>query len=90
MRVRDGSRGSGSGQVTTKMSTLDYLVTKVKRHVRASSADSAAPPTPVIEKNETSVLDCLAQIRQGLVIVANCGVRESSLYTHISNGALHP
>ncbi|KAK3849835.1 hypothetical protein Pcinc_043425 [Petrolisthes cinctipes] len=56
MRVRDGSRGSGSGQVTTKMSTLDYLVTKVKRHVRASSADSAAPPTPVIDDVYTVVM----------------------------------
>ncbi|KAK8401054.1 hypothetical protein O3P69_002677 [Scylla paramamosain] len=47
MRVREG-RGSGEGVGgghVTRMSTLDYLVTKVRKHVRASSADHAATTT---------------------------------------------
>ncbi|KAG7170969.1 putative serine/arginine repetitive matrix protein 2-like 3 [Homarus americanus] len=59
MRVKDGRGGvdgvggqssSSPGGVvgSSKMSTLDYLVTKMRRHVRAPSADSSSPATPTM------------------------------------------
>ena len=47
MRMREGRSSSSGGGTSaeasgSRMSTLDYLVTKVKRHVRANSADATS------------------------------------------------
>lgn len=64
MRAKDGRSGgdsmggqSSAGGVigSTKMSTLDYLVTKMRKHVRASSADSSVPATPAIVEEEVEM-----------------------------------
>ncbi|XP_068205864.1 serine-rich adhesin for platelets isoform X2 [Palaemon carinicauda] len=50
MRMKDSRNagGDGSGQVS-KMSTLDFLVTKMRKHVRSSSADSSPARHVVVE-----------------------------------------
>lgn len=67
MRVREGkssgeggggqsSAGGGGGvSAITKLSTLDYLVTKMRRHVRASSADSSSPARPTVVEDEVEM-----------------------------------
>ena len=48
MRMREGRSSSSGGGTSAaeaggaRMSTLDYLVTRVKRHVRANSADATS------------------------------------------------
>nr|XP_045593964.1 putative uncharacterized protein DDB_G0277255 isoform X1 [Procambarus clarkii] len=60
MRVKEGKTGGEGGQggvaASGRMSTLDYLVTKMRRHVRAASADSlTSPTTPTIVEDEVEM-----------------------------------